>query len=327
MLSKILVVLDRQEGAVTAASLEAVALAQELSRACGAKTVAVTLGVDESAALAAQSVQLDELWAVVDPLLAEYSPGPYSAALLPFLDDVGPDLVLFPHSYQNMDLVPRLAARLRVPLVTDCISCREDERGLLFTRQMFRSKLNADVRLAGAKPGLATLQRGAFSTERLVSGQSAVRVHAAGLSPAVRQWTIEQQLEAPRRKVDLSKAEVVVGVGRGVRSKEVLAQIEELAVLLGAEIGASRPVVDNDWLERDRQIGSSGQTVSPRLYLALGISGAIQHVVGIRNSGCIVAVNSDPHAPIFNIANFGIVGDVAEVVPVMIRQLKESSGR
>jgi electron transfer flavoprotein alpha subunit len=147
------------------------------------------------------------------------------------------------------------------------------------------------------------------------------------LPDGLSRWTLRERVEAYRRKVDLAKAEVIIGVGRGIRSQENLALVRELAELLGAEIGASRPVVDNEWLERDRQIGSSGQTVAPKLYLALGISGAIQHVVGVRNSGCIVAVNSDPYAPIFNVARYGIVGDVAVVVPALIKALRDREGQ
>lgn len=326
MLSKILVILDGQDQSVSPASWEVVALAQELTQECGAAVTAVLACADASRLDALRRVRLDELLAVVDPLLAEYTPEPFLAALAPVIRSATPDLVLFPHSYQNMDLAPRLAARLGVPLATDCISCRVDDSGLLVTRQMFRAKLNADLRFRGPRPWLATIQRGACSSDRVAAGVADLQVREPGLEPSARKWSILQQVESQRRKVDLAKAEIVVGVGRGIRNQEALAVIHELASLLGAEVGASRPVVDNEWLERDRQIGSSGQTVSPKLYLALGISGAIQHVVGIRNSGCIVAVNSDPNAPIFNIATYGIVGDVAEVVPALIRRLRESAG-
>lgn len=323
MLSRILVVLDGQGRAVTAASLEAAAMAQSLGRSCGASVAGLSLGVDTARAESAAQFRFDRLWAVTDPLLGDYAPDPYLAALVPAIREWDPDLVLFAHSYQNMDLVPRLAARLGVPLATDCVACRLDERGLLLTRQVFRGKLNADVRLRGARPSLVTLQRGAASVESLQPGRTTPEEKAAGLPPGILRWTIRERIESQARRVDLTKAQTVVGVGRGIRSQENLRMAQSLAELLGAEVGASRPVVDNEWLDRDRQIGSSGQTVAPKLYLALGISGAIQHVVGIRNSGCIVAVNSDPNAPIFNLATYGIVGDVAEVIPELIRQLQD----
>lgn len=327
MLKRVLAVLDVSEQGVTSFSVEVLALAQVLAREVGAALTAVVAGADEDRAALLKELGADEAIAVIDPTLAQYTPEPFVEAFSRLIGETAPELVFFPHSYQNMDLTPRLAARLGVPLVTDCIACRMDAAGLVFTRQVFRNKLNADLRLRGKHPWLVTVQAGAFPAERLESGTTPVRIHRPQLPDGLSRWTLRERVEAYRRKVDLAKADVIIGVGRGIRSQENLALVRELADLLGAEIGASRPVVDNEWLERDRQIGSSGQTVAPKLYLALGISGAIQHVVGIRNSGCIVAVNSDPHAPIFNVARYGIVGDVAEVVPALIKALRERGGR
>ncbi len=327
MLSRVLAVLEVSDQGVTPLSLEVLALAQGLSRQAGA-SLGVTFAVPEEGRLAAvPTLAADQVIALVDPTLGEYTPEPYLEALSGVLRETAPDLALFPHSYQNMDLTPRLAARLGVPLVTDCVSCRLDSGGLVFTRQVFRNKLNADVRLRGKHPWLATLQAGAFSADQWTAGSTRVEVRHLRLPGGQSRWTLRERVETCRRKVDLAKAEVIIGVGRGIRNQENLAMVRELAQLLGAEIGASRPVVDNGWLERDRQVGSSGQTVAPRLYLALGISGAIQHVVGIRNSGCIVAVNSDPNAPIFNLARYGIVGDVAAIVPALIKALRGGEAR
>jgi len=228
------------------------------------------------------------------------------------------------HVYQNIDLAPKLAARLKTGLVTDCVELRQEEGELLFTRQMFRNKLNADIAVHSDRPWIATIQAGAYPVDNLEKGSAVVVSRNVDLSAVQFQRKSLETLEMTKKRVDLSQAEVIVGIGRGVKKQENMAIIEELAQVLGAEIGASRPVVDNEWLGRDRQIGSSGQTVSPKLYIAAGISGAIQHVVGIKNSGCIVAINSDQNAPIFNVATYGIVGDLVEIIPALTKKLQES---
>jgi electron transfer flavoprotein alpha subunit len=231
--------------------------------------------------------------------------------------------VVFAHTYQARDFVPKLAARLDRALAADCTAVRPGTPPV-FVRQMFQGKVSADVTLEGPAPHLATFQIGAFRADAVKKGSApaAVRSVAASVDAAL----IRQKPEAPFREakqaVDLSQAERIVAVGRGIKSQEHIAIAKQLADALGAELAASRPICDSGWLPMERQIGSSGQTVAPKLYLALGISGAIQHVVGMKGAKTIVAINKDPEAPIFEIADYGIAGDLFEVVPAMIAALK-----
>ncbi len=253
----------------------------------------------------------------------EYDPDGYCVASVPFLKELRPDFLLLAHTYQNIDFAPKLAARLGSVLVTACTGYRIEEGGVVLVRQMFRNKLNADVRVRSRPPVMVTLQGGSAHLDRLQTGAPELHskpVPMGGFSP---RRTLLETIQVGKGRVDLDKAEIVVGVGRGIKKQENLGLIQELADALGAEVGASRPVVDNEWLERERQIGSSGQTIAPRLYIACGISGAIQHVVGMKNADCIVAINTDRNAPIFNVAHYGIVGDLFEVVPALTRELRK----
>ena len=323
MAEKIYVLIHHSGGLIHNISYECLAMGQKLARETGGSVSAIMLG-HEVGPLSEElaDTALDEVLLVEDEKLAEYSPEGYSAALAQILAENEPDLLLMGQVYQNIDLAPKLAAKLETGLATDCIDLKKNGEELVFTRQMFRNKLNADMVFACDPPWIATLQAGAFLADNLEKGTASSVSRGVDLSSVEFQRKSLETLQMTKQKVDLSQAEIVVGVGRGVKQQENMAVIEELAQTLGAEIGASRPVVDNEWLQRDRQIGSSGQTVSPKLYIAAGISGAIQHVVGIKNSGCIVAINSDQNAPIFNVANYGIVGDLLEIIPALTKKLR-----
>ncbi len=233
---------------------------------------------------------------------------------------------MFPHTYQTRDYAPKLAARLDRALVTDCIGVKARRRrdASVFVRPMFQGKVNADVVLEGPAPHLVTFQIGAFRADAVKKGAAPAPVRT--VAAAVDAGAIRQKPEAPFREakqaVDLSQAERIVSVGRGIKAEEHIALAQQLAEALGAELAASRPICDAGWLPMERQVGSSGQTVAPKLYLALGISGAIQHVVGMKGARTIVAINKDPEAPIFEIADYGIAADLFEVVPEMIKALK-----
>ncbi len=327
MTNTIYALLDHSDGKIPSASWETLVFGQQLARDLGGSLHPLILGQD-AAALAQQVIgrKAEAVLAVQHERLSEYNPDIYSETLRQILVEDRPDLFLMAHTYQNIDLAPRLAASLKSGLVTDCIGYKQRGDELLFSRQMFRNKINADVRIRSAPPWLVTLQSGAVSSDDILQGSCSVVERTVDLSQIeVKRKSLEVVASAKER-VDLGKAEIIVAVGRGIKEAANLKIIQELAEVLGAEIGASRAAVDSEWLERSRQIGSSGQTVSPRLYLACGISGAIQHVVGMRNSGCIVAINSDPNAPIFNIANYGIVADLLEVVPALTRRIKEIEG-
>jgi electron transfer flavoprotein alpha subunit len=266
-----------------------------------------------AAADAAEVVVLD------DPALKEYTADGFVLALAELIASEKPDRVFLPHTYQTRDFAPALAARIRRPLVTDCVAIK----GTAYVRPMFQGKLQADVAVDG--PHLATFQIGAFRADAMKTGPSPAAVRKASI--AIDASKIRQKPEAPfkeaKQAVDLSQAERIVAVGRGIKGQEHLQIAQALAKAMGAELAASRPICDAGWLPMDRQIGSSGQTVAPKLYVALGISGAIQHLVGMKGSRTIVAINKDPEAPIFEIADYGIVGDLFEVVPALIAELNK----
>jgi electron transfer flavoprotein alpha subunit len=324
MSEKIYVLIDHGNGRIRVPSLESLVLGQKMAEDDGLSLHPLILG-DRVGELAEQiaAKEADSVLLVQDPKLAQYDPDAYCEALRQILSQDHPHLLLMGHIYQNMDLAPKLAAAVNTGLLTDCIGYRREENNFLFVRQMFRNRLNADVRIRSAHPWIITMQAGATSSDDLREGKSEIVERSVDLSAVRSRRQSLEAFEAVKGKVDLSRAELIVAVGRGIKKEENLKIIEELAETLGAEIAASRPVVDNEWLDRDRQIGSSGQTVSPRLYLACGISGAIQHIVGMKNSECIVAINTDPNAPIFNIATYGVVADLLEVVPALIKKLKE----
>ncbi len=311
---------DQKGGAANRASWEAVAAAQAL----GGPVKIVVPGSAASPAVAElAAADAAEVISLEHAALATYTPDGFVQALVACITAESPSLVLFSHTYQTRDFVPALAARLDRALVTDCTGARAGAPPV-FTRQMFQGRVAADVVLEGPTPHLATFQIGAFRADAAKRGAAPapVRSVAASVDPGA----IRQKPEAPFREakqaVDLSQAERIVAVGRGIKGQEHLAIAQQLAEALGAELAASRPICDSGWLPMERQIGSSGQTVAPKLYLALGISGAIQHVVGMKGARTIVAINKDAEAPVFEIADYGIVGDLFEIVPAMIAALK-----
>jgi electron transfer flavoprotein alpha subunit len=310
----ILVIAEQRDGKLNRASLETIAAAQSTGEPV--KIAILGSGVDAVAPELARAAA-DEVIVVDDGALKEYTADGWVLALEQLIAAENPDRVFLPHTYQTRDFVPALAARVKRPLVTDCIAIK----GSGYVRPMFQGKLQADIAVDG--PHVATFQIGAHRADAMKAGSAPTRK----ASIAVDASRIRQQPEAPfkeaKQAVDLSQAERIVAVGRGIKGQEHLQLAEQLAKAMGAELAASRPICDAGWLPMDRQIGSSGQTVAPKLYVALGISGAIQHLVGMKGSRTIVAVNKDPEAPIFEIADYGIVGDLFEVVPALIAALGE----
>jgi len=318
----VLVVGEQRAGRLNRATWEAVAAAQLTSGPL--KIALLGSGADKVAAEIA-GAEAAEVLVVDAAALAEYTADGYVLALASLLEQEKPSSVFFPHTYQTRDFAPALAARVGRALVTDVTGITQTGDRLVFTRPVFQGKLSADVEALGPAPHLVTLQIGAFRADAAKRGASAAPIKTVQVS--VDGGSIRQKPEPPfqeaRQAVDLSQAERIVSVGRGIKGQEHLKIAEELAKALGAEIAASRPICDAGWLPMDRQIGSSGQTVAPKLYVALGISGAIQHLVGMKGSRTIVAVNKDPEAPIFEIADFGIAGDLFEIVPALIAELKK----
>ena len=318
----ILVVAEQRDGKLNRAALEAVVAAQQ---AGGAVKIAIPGADVGQAARELAASEATEVIALQHPALEPYTPDGFVQALAALLQAEAPDLVLFPHTYQARDFAPKLAARMQRPLVTDCIAIKAHASGRAFARPVFQGKLNADVVPDGPPPHLVTIQIGAYRVDAMTRGAqpAPVRVVEAKVDAGAIRQKPEPPFKEARQAVDLSQAERIVAVGRGIKGQEHLALAQKLAGALGAEVAASRPICDAGWLPMDRQIGSSGQTVAPKLYVALGISGAIQHLVGMKGSRTIVAVNKDAEAPIFEVADYGIVGDLFEVVPAMIAELEK----
>jgi electron transfer flavoprotein alpha subunit len=312
----ILVVAEQRGGRLNRATLETIAAAQQSGDSV--KVVVPGSGIDSAAAELA-SADVAEVIVIDDPALEDYTADGWVLALESLVNAEQPARVFLPHTYQTRDFAPALAARAKRPLVTDCIALKPNG----YVRPMFQGKLQADIVVEG--PHLATFQIGAFRADQMKTGASTAPIRKAAI--AIDASKIRQKPEAPFKEaklaVDLSQAERIVAVGRGIKGQEHLPLVQQLAQAMGAELAASRPICDAGWLPMDRQIGSSGQTVAPKLYVALGISGAIQHLVGMKGSRTIVAINKDPEAPIFEIADYGIAGDLFEVVPALIAELQK----
>ena len=317
----VLVVAEQRAGALNPVSWEAVAAAQ----AIGAPIAVAVAGAGVAGAAAElAAADVAEVLVVEDPALADYTPDGYIAALAQVIEQERPGLVLFPHTYQTRDYAPALAGRLGRVLIPDCVGAATRDGGLVLLRPMFQGKFVAEVAPAGPAPHCASVQIGAWRADAAARGGAAAsRTVSVSVDAAAIRQRPEDPFQEAKQAVDLTQAERIVAVGRGIKGQEHLPVVQELARALGAEVAASRPICDSGWLPMDRQIGSSGQTVSPRLYVALGISGAIQHLVGMKGSRTIVAVNKDADAPIFEVADYGIVGDLFEVVPALVAALGE----
>jgi electron transfer flavoprotein alpha subunit len=327
---KVLVITEQRQGKWNNTSFETLAAAQKIAADTSSTVSALVIGKNVAAfanELAAKNVA--EVLLVEHDLLDAYTPDGYCTALAQAIAGAKPDLVLFPHTYQVRDFAPKLAAMLGKGMIGDCIGYRNESGKLIFVRQMFQGKTAADVTFAGSAPWFASFQSGAFRADSLAA-------HASGKAP-VNSVAVELKAEQIRTKpldlfkeaksaVDLTQAPIIVSIGRGIKAPENIPQAEAVAKAIGGEIAASRPICDEGWLPMERQIGSSGQTVAPRLYLALGISGAIQHVVGMKGARTIVAINKDANAPIFEIADYGIVGDIFEIMPALTEALEKTKG-
>jgi electron transfer flavoprotein alpha subunit len=319
----ILVIAEQKDGKLNRASWEAVTAAQQLAGGkMPVKLAVVGSGVSAAAAELAQAAVTEVITVEADGLGA-YTPDAFVQATEALVTQQSPHYVLLAHTYQTRDFVPKLAARLDRALVTDVIAIKEAAGEAAFARPMFQGKLVADVVPQGPTPHLVTVQIGAFRADAVQKGQAPVVAASVGVDAAAIRQHPEAPFQEAKQAVDLSQAERIVAVGRGIKSQEHVALAEQLAQAFGAELAASRPICDNGWLPMERQIGSSGQTVAPKLYVAVGISGAIQHLVGMKGARTIVAINKDADAPIFEIADYGIVGDLFEVAPALIAELKK----
>jgi electron transfer flavoprotein alpha subunit len=318
----ILVVAEQRDGVLNRASWEAVACAQQAAAGEPVSIVVLGAAVGEAARQLAEAGAGDVL-TVEEPALAPYTPDAQVAALAAVIAQTGARLVVMAHTYQARDYAPRLAARLRAPLVADVIGVNGSGDGATFLRPMFQGKLVAEVSPRAGGPAIVTCQIGAFRADSVARGAAAAAKGLAVTFDASSRQTVEAPFQEARQAVDLGQAERIVAVGRGIKSQDQIPLAESLAAAMGAELAASRPICDNGWLPMDRQVGSSGQTVAPKLYVALGISGAIQHLVGMKGSRTVVAINKDADAPIFEVADYGIVGDLFEIVPAITAEIEK----
>jgi electron transfer flavoprotein alpha subunit len=323
----ILAVLEHNGRAWGRTAFETLAAAQQLAKELNTTAAAALLRTNGRAfADELARKQLDKVYLVDHELLNEYTPDGYTVALRQLLALAKPSLALFAHTYQVRDFLPKLATSLSTVAVTDAVSHRIEQGQVVLVRQLFQGKVNVDVRFAGEAPHLASLQAGAYRADKAADGEAPapVEIVRPELSPGDLRTRPLETFRESQRAVDLGAAEIIVSVGRGIKESDNIALVQKLADALGAELAASRPICDAGWLPMERQVGSSGQTVAPKMYMAIGISGAIQHLVGMKGSRTIVAINKDANAPIFEVADYGIVGDLFQVVPELIDAIKKA---
>ena len=320
-MSGILVIFEPRAGRISRISWEALAAGQKLAAAQSLTITAAILGSDTESLAAEIAAKGVAVVRVAHPLLAQYTPDGFTAALHQLIQSETPTYVVLPHTYQVRDYAPALAARLGQVLISDVVDIAP---GPIFTRQLMQGRLNGNYRATGTGPCLISVQAGAFRAESTepASTPAEIKTFTPTIDAAQIRTKPGESFRGSSQSVDLGSAQLIVSVGRGIKEAENLPIVQDLATALGAELAASRPICDNGWLSMDHQVGSSGQTVSPKLYLAVGISGAIQHLVGMKGSQCIVAINKDPDAPIFEIADYGIVGDLFEVLPALTAAIK-----
>jgi electron transfer flavoprotein alpha subunit len=319
----ILVFIEHKNCVLNKTSLEAITAAQSIGKDLGLKATAV-IPCDKDCALAQEiaAYDLEKVIVAKNEKLGTYTPDGYADAWEQVIKATNPQYVVMAHTYQVRDFAPKVGSRVGREVVGDCIRYRAEGGKLVLTRRIFLGKLDADVTIGGDAPYFVTFQSGSFRGDNAAKGSA--MVERMDVTVGDIRMTPEDPFQEAKASVDLTKSEVIVAVGRGIKSQENIALAQQLADALGADLAASRPICDNDWLPIDRQIGSSGQTVAPKIYIALGISGAIQHIVGMKNAGTIVAINKDAEAPIFDIADYGIVGDLFEAVPVMVEEIKKA---
>ncbi len=327
MAASILVIVEQREGKLNRVSWETLTAGQALAAETGWTLEAAVAGSGvTNLANEIAGKKVAKVYAVESKKLDPYTPDAFAAALQQFIASKQPRLVLMPHTYQVRDFVPKLATAMERSAISDCIGYKKDGDKLLFTRQMFQGKLAADVSFACDAPWFVTFQNGAFRGDKVEAGAAPAPVETVNVEIAegvIRNQPQEVFKEA-KQAVDLTQAEIIVSVGRGIKEQKNIELAKQLAEALGGELAASRPICDSGWLPMDRQIGSSGQTVAPKLYLALGISGAIQHIVGMKGSRTIIAINKDSEAPIFEIADFAVVGNLFDIVPPLIEEVKKA---
>jgi electron transfer flavoprotein alpha subunit len=317
----ILLLAEHFEGKLAPSTLELVAKGRELAAQSGGAAKAALFGHQAGSLAQTLAGYGLPVLHVDDEVLAEYTEGGYGQAARALIELVGPRVVLAAHTSQGYDLTPGLAGAMDLPLVSNCVDVRLEGDKLVATRRLLNEKIQGEFEMSSEKPYLVTLRPGATKPAEPGPGGQVTPISVAFDAPNIREKFLG--IERPQvADIDIAAADVIVSAGRGIQKKENLTVVEEFAKLLGGVVGASRPLTDMEWLPKTRQVGQSGKTVRPKLYIACGISGAMQHVAGMKDAGLIVAINTDPSAPIFEIAHVGIVGNVLQILPLAIKDLR-----
>lgn len=319
------------DGTAKSVGLELLGPGRRLADKQGGKLVGIVIGKSVDAAVAAVGEYgADEAIVVEGDEYAHYTTDAYAKVMCTLVEKYGPTTILIGATNNGRDLGPRIACRLKTGLTADCTALDIDEESgnMAWTRPAFGGNLMATILCPDHRPQLGTVRPGVFKKEEPVAGRTAQVIREAIHVPAeeIRTELLEVISEAAGELVDLENAEIIVSGGRGVGGPEGFAPVRELAEVLGATVGASRAAVDSGWISHAHQVGQTGKTVGPKVYIACGISGAIQHLAGMSGSGCIIAINKDPDAPIFNVADYGLVGDLHVVLPILTAKIKKAKG-
>lgn len=324
-MGEIFVLAEHRRGELRDITFEMLTKGRELAQKTSSELTAVILGKDVKEYAKRLAEHANRVLVVEDEKLEHFNSDIYQNVLSNLIKERKPLLTMIGHTSYGIDLAPSLAVELNLPLATDCIDLEFENGTLIITRQMYGGKVNVRARLEKAERYIVTVRQAAFPAEKEQVSGEIVEVPSP-LSEEIAEKKFIDYILPPPGAVDITAADVIVAIGRGIKDESNIPIAEDLAKTLGGVLACSRPVVDKGWLPSDRQVGTSGKTVKPKLYIALGISGAFQHVLGMKNSDLIIAVNKDPNAPIFNVADYGIVDDLFKVVPVITEKLKELKG-
>ncbi len=318
----VLVVVEHRRGGLEETSLEPLAKGREVARAANGALKAVVMGDDAGVVKTVAALPVDEVLTVAHEALHAYTPEGYGAALRALIQEEEPILVMASHTATGYEYLPRTAADLGKPVVTDAVDVTMEDGALRVTRMGYNGKVAVEMAVEAPDPCFVTLRPGAAKAPAPGADEASVREVGVDLSDVAIQREVLGYEKPATEDIDIAEADVIVAAGRGIKEQENLRLVEELAQALGGVVAGSRPLIDKEWLPWSRQVGSSGKTVRPKLYIACGISGAMQHVTGMKGAQTIVAINVDPTAPIFGVAHYGVVGDLFKVIPVLVKELK-----
>jgi len=327
-MTEIFVLAEHRQGQIRDITFEMLTKARELAEKTNTDSTAVLLGKDVKEHAKTLTEHVKKVLVVEDAKLENFNSDAYQKALSNLIREHMPLLIMIGHTSYGVELAPRLAAALNLPLATDCIDLTLENQTLIVTRQMYGGKVNVKATARKAESYITTIRQAAFTAQKPAAPLNGQITEVP--SPLTEEITTKQFIQyvlPPPGGVDITAAEKLVGIGRGIKDAANMPIMEELAKTLGAVLSCSRPVVDKGWLPSDRQVGSSGKTVKPKLYIAVGISGAFQHVLGMKNSDLIIAINKDPKAPIFSFADYGIIEDLFKVVPALKGKIFELKGQ